>query len=263
LFSTSYHRQCFRSVVVLCLALLVHAQALAESASATQDLQIQTTLGKLLGDEQAAGYAKIIEPDEPLSWEVYVPQGDKQELPGVLVYISPTMSGAIDPRWREALDTQNMIYVAANDSGNRLRVIKRMVKAVMAVKALGQQFAFDTSKVFVAGFSGGGRVASQVATQYPDGFSGALYICGVNPWEAKHTPNIERALQNRFVFLTGSLDFNRAETRKVHKRYTDAGAEHARLIVIKGMAHVLPGAGALNEALSYLKGDESQLRLDG
>lgn len=37
---------------------------------------------------------------------------------------------------------------------------------------------FDDQQIFVAGFSGGGRVASKLASQYPEVFAGALYICG-------------------------------------------------------------------------------------
>ena len=42
------------------------------------------------------------------------------------------------------------------------------------------------------------------------------------------------------------------------KRYTGAGAEHAKLMVIDGMAHVLPGAGPMSEALLYLEGVDGQ-----
>lgn len=242
------------SGALACVFLALAPLASVAQQDAGSELRIQTTLGELLGQEQATRYETLIEPDEALSWEVYVPRAGSLGTPGVLVYISPTMSGVIDRRWRAAMDAQNIIYVAANDSGNRVPTVNRMVMAVMAVKALGQQLVFDTSRIYVSGFSGGGRVASRVATQYPHTISGALYICGVDEWEAKHTPHIERALQNRFVFLTGSRDFNRAETRKVLKRYNDAGAEHTKLMVIKGMAHVLPGAEAIEEALAYLKG---------
>jgi predicted esterase len=244
----------FKACACLCLGLTLVEPAIAQDAGSGDDLQIQTTLRQLLGAEQASRYQKIIEPDEPLSWEVYLPESASEEKPGVLVYISPVSSGRIHSRWRRVMDEQNMIYISPNDSGNKVRTIIRMVMATTAVRALGEQFAFDTGNIIVSGFSGGGRVASLVATQYPETFSGAIYICGVDPWEAKHTPKVERLLQNSFVFLTGSKDFNRYETRKVHKRYTDAGARHTKLIVVRGMAHVLPGSETMTEALEFLTG---------
>lgn len=242
----------FRACACLCLGLLLSGTVNSQNVGNGKNLQIQTTLGELLGEEQAARYKKIIKPDKPLSWEVYLPGSTSNEKPGVLVYISPVSSGSIHPQWRRVMDEQNMIYISPNDSGNRVRTNIRMVKATMAVKALGEQFAFDTGNINVSGFSGGGRVASRIATQYPVTFSGAIYMCGVDPWETKHTPDVAQVLQNSFVFLTGSKDFNRYETRKVHKRYTEAGAQRTKLIVVPGMAHVLPGAETLSEALVFL-----------
>lgn len=235
-----------------CLGTLLFNTAVAQMAGSGNERQIHTTLEQLLGNAQAARYEKIIAADQPLSWEVYLPGPGPGERPGVLVYISPVNTGQIDPRWRSVMDEHNMIYIAANDSGNKVRTISRMVMAVMAVQALADSVAFDTENIFISGFSGGGRVASLVASQYPEAFSGAIYMCGVDPWKAKNTPGVEKLIQNRFVFLTGSKDFNRYETRKVHKRYTDAGAAHTKLMVVPGMAHARPDSETLSAALGFL-----------
>jgi pimeloyl-ACP methyl ester carboxylesterase len=109
--------------------------------------------------------------------------------------------------------------------------------------------------MFVTGFSGGGRVASVLATQYPEVFGGAIYICGVDYWKDEQTPSVERLLQNRFVFLTGSKDFNRDETRNVYRRYLKAGAQNSMLMVLPGMSHEHPDAKAMTEALQFLDGE--------
>jgi predicted peptidase len=150
------------------------------------------------------------------------------------------------------MDQQNLIYIAANNSGNKVLTSRRMVLALFAVRALGQHYAFDTSRINVSGFSGGGRVASRIATQYPDVFTGALYICGVDFWKKDKTPNVDRLLQNRFVFLTGTRDFNQRETRQIQKRYIKAGAQHTKLIIVPDMAHKHPDAIYLTEALQFL-----------
>ena len=244
------------AVIGLCAGMMLAGTAAADGRPAGKDLQIQTTTSELLGEEQAARFRKILYPDKTISWEVYLPGNDSIDLPGVLVYISPTRSGQIDPRWREVMDQQNLIYISANGSGNRKYTNRRMVLATLAVQALAKQFSFDPGKVNVAGFSGGGRVASLVASQYPQAFTGAIYICGVDFWKNDRTPHVDRLLQNRFVFLTGTADFNLMETRRVHQRYLDAGAQYSRLQVVKGMSHELPDAKALTEALQYLLEEE-------
>lgn len=247
-----------RAPVVACLWLTVLCLAAAQAEEPPHgiDLRLEHTPGELLGTEEAARYRRILDPDRPLSWEVYYPAGDGDQLPGVLVYISPGPSGRIDPRWRRVMDEMNLIYIAANDSGNRVRTNRRMVLAVFAVRALNRRFEFDASRIRVAGFSGGGRVASLVASQYPEAFTGALYICGADFWKKSRTPNVERLIRNRFVFVTGPGDFNQSEMRRVHQRYLKAGAGNSKLMVIPGMGHELPDAAVLTRALAYLAGDD-------
>jgi Esterase PHB depolymerase len=245
-----------RAIVCLYLGVLLSASAAAETRGAGTDLKIETTPIALLGAQQASLYEEILAPDKPVSWEVYLPANDPAETPGVLVYVSPMDTGAIDPRWREVMDQQNLIYISANQAGNEIPVLRRMVMANLAVRTLAQRYTFDPARIYVSGFSGGGKVASLLATQYPEVFTGALYICGVNFWQEDQTPKVKRVLKNRFVFLSGSRDFNRMQTRRIQKSYIEAGAEHTSLIIVPGMAHELPDAAYLTEALLFLGGQD-------
>jgi predicted esterase len=256
----SHTRPCrglWRVAVMLVSYGMTVLTAIADSPGAGTDLRIETTARELLGAGQAAEFEKILAPDKQISWQVYLPSGETAGTPGVLVYVSPMDSGEIDPRWRAVMDRRNLIYISANDMGNEIPTIRRMVMANLAVNALAQGHVFDTHRIFVSGFSGGGKVASLLATQYPEVFTGAIYICGVYSWKEEQTPNIGRVLENRFVFLSGSKDFNRMQTRRIQQRYIAAGATHTRLIIVPGMAHRLPDADYLTEALLFLDGQET------
>jgi hypothetical protein len=244
------------AIIFLCIGLLPTGKTVAQDLPAGDDIQLQFTLNQLLGEQEAARYKEILPPEETVSWEVYIPNNNSDQLPGVFVYVSPRISGQIDSRWREVMDHQNLIYIAANHSGNLKFTNRRMVLALMALKALEQHYSFTGDRIYVSGFSGGGRVASVLATQYPEVFTGAIYICGVNPWKDKQTPRVERLIQNRFVFLTGTRDFNLKETRSVYHRYLEAGASQSKLMVITGMKHAHPDAEALTEALLFLNGQD-------
>ena len=242
--------------IFLAYGLLLSGHTTARDEPTGNSFQLQQTLKQLLGEQEATRYQKIIKADESISWEVYMPENDSTELPGLMVYVSPQKSGQIDPRWRAVMDQQNLIYISANDSGNRKTVKRRMVLAILAVKALAKNHAFASDHIIVSGFSGGGRVASIIASQYPEAFTGALYICGVDFWKKDQTPKVGRLVQNRFVFLNGSRDFNRDEARRIYNRYLKAGAQHSKLMVIPGMSHENPDAKALNEALRFLSGQD-------
>jgi predicted esterase len=242
--------------LILCCGSLAAGRTIAQDPPENAGYQLHTTLNQLLGEQIASRYQTILPADQPISWEVYAPKNDSGEKPGVFVYVSPRNSGQMDSRWRAVMDQQNLIYIAANDSGNRVPVARRMVLAVMAVHTLAQKHSFDSDHIMISGFSGGGRVASKLATQYPELFTGALYICGVDFWKKDQTPKVERLVQNRFVFLTGSRDFNKNETKQIYRRYLKAGAQYSKLMVIPGLEHEHPDANALTEALEFLKGQD-------
>ena len=244
------------AIFAVLVGLILAGSATAGAQPTSNDLQIQISSGQLLGEQQAELYGKVLEPDEAINYQVYLPDNGLTEKPGVFVYVSPMKTGRIDSRWREVMDEQNLIYIAADKSGNKIPTIRRMIMATLAVRALGQDHAFDTDNINISGFSGGGRVASRLATQYPEVFTGALYICGVDFWKKDQTPRVERLIQNRFVFLTGSRDFNRTQTRQIRKRYVKAGAQHSKLIEVPGMGHSHPDARYLTEALEYLQGQD-------
>jgi dienelactone hydrolase len=252
-------RVLLRALALSVFSATLSVAAIADTRTSGTDLRIETTPRELLGSEQSEIYQKILAPDKAVSWQVYLPANDTAEKPGVLVYVSPMDSGEIDSRWREVMDRQDLIYISANDMGNEIPTIRRMVMANLAIQALAKNHVFDPGRIYVSGFSGGGKVASLLATQFPEVFTGAIYICGVYFWKEDQTPKVERVLQNRFVFLSGSKDFNRMQTRRIQQRYIAAGAKHTRLIIVPGMAHRRPDADYLTEAILFLDGQGAEV----
>ena len=227
---------------------------LSLSAHADQKFEITSTLAELYGAERAEVYRDILKPDAKISWQVYRPSHAGGEPPGLLVYVSPTRTGTMDGRWTKVLDEYNLVYVAANRSGNRVPVTRRMVLATSSIMAVRQQFEIDESRIYVSGFSGGGRVASFLSRQYPSVFSGAIFICGVDFWNEDVIKDMDQVLANRYVFVSGSRDFNLNETRIVYNKYLNAGAGNSLLEIEGGMAHQLPSAKTLQAALEFLEG---------
>lgn len=238
-----------------CLLLLSLAcHPVCQAQDAPRKFEIVSTLEQLYGTEQAEKFRDIQKPDASITWQVYRPNhaGDKPS--GLLVYVSPTRSGTMDGRWAKVLDEHNLAYIAADRSGNRVPVTRRMVLATSAIYAAKQQLEIDEKRIYVSGFSGGGRVASFLSRQYPFVFSGAIFICGVDFWNEDVIRDMDRVLNNRYVFVTGSRDFNLNETRIVYNKYLKAGAKNSLLEIESGMSHELPDAKTLATALDFLDG---------
>ena len=236
----------------LLLVMLLAWLPVCQAQEKDQRFEITSTLEELYGAEQAEKFREIQEPDASITWQVYRPSHPGDEPPGLLVYVSPTRSGSMDGRWTKVLDEYNLAYIAADRSGNRVPVTRRMVLATSSIYAAKQQFEIDEKRIYVSGFSGGGRVASFLSRQYPAVFSGAIFICGVDFWNEDVIRDMDRVLNNRYVFVTGSRDFNLNETRMVYNKYLKAGAKNSLLEVESGMSHELPNANTLATALDFL-----------
>jgi pimeloyl-ACP methyl ester carboxylesterase len=249
------HRIRLATAVLLACLGLGPACSMAGDLPASGDAELSQTLEQLLGEDGAAAYAGVFRPGQVLSWDVYLPDTRSDQRPGVLVYVSPERSGRIVSRWRAVMDEHNLIYIAARDSGNNVPVKTRVTLAVLALKALEAHRNLDENRLYVAGFSGGGRVASVLGTRFGSLFHGALYICGVDFWKSGTAPDEASLRNNRFVFMTGSGDFNRRETKQVYREYVNAGAARSKLIEVTGMGHEVPYASDLDDAMRFLEGE--------
>ena len=191
--------------------------------------------------------------DELIEWEVYVPATyDPAKPAGLLVYVSPHKSGRIPSQWETLMAESNLIWVAASQSGNEVSPRRRIAYAMLATALIDREYRVAPERIYVSGFSGGGRVASFLSNQYPTVFSGAIYICGVNFWKEDLIKDLSRVLNNRYAFVTGTRDFNLNETRIVYRKYLKAGAENSLLEIENGMGHALPNVNTMATALEFL-----------
>lgn len=164
-----------------------------------------------------AGHHTLVEQTIDLAHEkfdLFVPSGPPPAAGyGLVVYISPS-SGPLQLRdWDGPLDSRHLILVSAQQSGNEAKVLNRRVPlALLAYENVHAQFPLDSRRVYVMGFSGGGRVAEILALAYPDVFHGAVLNAGSDPIDGKdgnYKPPAElfRAFQSsRLVFVTGDQD---------------------------------------------------------
>ena len=225
----------------------------AESDSPrTGAFAIARTPGELLG-EAARKIASIIPVDEPINWEVHVPEGYSAESPaGVVVYVSPSQSGTPPRGWSSVMDEHNLIWISANQSGNRVLVPRRVVMALLALNAIQQKYILDKTRVYIAGFSGGGKIASMISTDYAGTFGGGFFICGVEFWDVDEPRYLDTIKSNRFVFLTGEHDHALDPTKSVYRKYQDAGVAHIQLVVVREMGHANPPRRDISKAIEFL-----------
>jgi len=204
------------------------------------------------------------------SFEVRVPRTySGQEPYGVLVWISPGDTVGMPGEWEEVLDRHKLIWIGANKSGNERAPVIRMALGLDAVHNIKKSYRVDEDRVYVAGLSGGGRVASMLAIVYPDVFQGGFYMCGCNYYRDTAVPGEEgqkwrrsfaapsaklltEAKKRRHVLLTGESDINRPQTLAYSEAYKRDSFQYVTYLEVPGLGHGPPDAEWLGKGIVAL-----------
>jgi tetratricopeptide (TPR) repeat protein len=195
------------------------------------------------------------------SFEVVVPATENGEPAeggplGLFVWISPTPWGGFSREdTAEVLARHRLIWVGANRSGNERAAWYRVAFALDAVHNMSALYDIDPRRIWIGGYSGGGRLASSMAILYPEVFRGGLFAYGCDyfrrlavpykpgAWWPPKFPEPDRGrlrevkAESRLVFLTGNRDFNRAQTKATWRQAREDGFRNAVYLEIPGANH--------------------------
>jgi dienelactone hydrolase len=187
---------------------------------------------------------------------------------GLFVYVNAGDDPGIPAEYEPVLEKHKLIAVAAYKSGNGRNIFDRFRMAIDAAVNLQARFSVDPKRVYVSGFSGGGRVASMLSIAYADLFTGGIPFCGVNfyldipsegdrMWPRDFIP-VDEAVAiakatGRFALVTGEKDMNLKNTRAVFEHgYKAEGFKHATVLEVPGMSHATPPAEWFDKGLNFL-----------
>jgi len=222
----------FSSIFVVLAILLVDVPAHA---------QAQLTQGQIADKVVCAG-------DTTQSYALYLPSNYTTEKRWPILYaFDPAARGRLPvEHFREAAEKYGWIVVGSNNSRNG--PWSPVLDAWRAItKDTHARFSIDDERIYLAGFSGGARVAVQFANLCHDCVTGVIG-CGAG-FPAGVTPSATM----RFVFVgtVGVDDFNFPEVKGLDEAMTKAGMMH-HVQVFSGRHEWAPANVAL-EAVEWLE----------
>jgi len=235
------------------------------SSNAELARRLLSPLKNLQLQQMLAGGAKLRDQPIDLSQErfaLYVPPRMPAAGYGLIVFVPPWDTARLPDGWGPVLDQYGVIFVSASRSGNDQSVLaRREPLALLAEANVAQRYHLDAARIYLAGFSGGSRVALRIALGYPDVFRGAILNAGSDPIGNVTTPLPPRDLFLRFqetthlVYLTGDQDTGVvAEDMRSQHSMRDWCVFHVDQRTMMGAGHDAIGAAALGRALDMLAG---------
>jgi Esterase PHB depolymerase len=144
---------------------------------------------------------------------IYVPPVPPPGGYGLMVFVPPWPEAKLPLGWAPVLHRYGLIFVSAARSDNETSALaRREPLALLAEQNIVRRYKVDPQRVYVAGFSGGSRIAMRLALGYPDVFRGALMNAGSDPIGDGDIPLPPRDLfqqfqqSTRLVYVSGQRD---------------------------------------------------------
>lgn len=208
-----------------------------------------------------------------VTYQVVVPKSYEPGQPhGVVVFVNSADGGALPGPIKQHLEKYRLIGIAAQKSGNERDVLFRHAYAVHAVELLNERYDLDPDRIYISGTSGGGRLCSQAMIINSDTFTGGFPLIGANAcitmkvadskgnsgmahgvWQNLDKKRYAKAgREGRYVFMTGSKDYNQANVKSVYEGYKEAGFRYVEYIEQPGLGHGVPDAAHIEKAIQFL-----------
>lgn len=191
---------------------------------------------------------------------VYAPAKAPSGGYGLMVFVPPWPQAKLPPAWASVLDRYGFIFVSAARSGNEATDLgRRAPLALLAAETIRRRYRVDPERIYIAGFSGGSRVAVRLALAYPDLFRGALLSGGsdtIGDGQFAAPPKellFRFQASTRLVYVTGELDLAGLAADAASLRSMRAWCQfHVDDEIMAGVGHAVPDARALSRALDAL-----------
>ncbi|BBO33021.1 alpha/beta hydrolase [Lacipirellula parvula] len=171
----------------------------------------------------------------------------------LVIFVSPENRPVGWPFWEATCRDRGVLFAGIRDAGNGVVKARRVRAVVEVLGDLRQRYRIDPDRTYLAGFSGGGYIASEVAMALPEYFGGVVsygHSTGPppSPWGR------QRASERLSVAIVcGERESAAVWAKELHAPQLQCLGFRTDLQLIDGMGHTMPGPAATEEAFAWLE----------
>ena len=188
------------------------------------------------------------------SYELFVPPNLNRRKPAPLVLlISPSAKPAGWSQWQAVCMRSGVIFASPFAAGNDCPFRRRVRIVLDVLDDVRRRQPIDADRTYLAGFSGGARIACSVAFALPEYFGGVIAICGAEKLREESWLRERVAERLSVALITGEQDFNRAELERLRGPLLADVGVRAKVWTVAGLGHAIPDERQLAAALDWLE----------
>lgn len=190
------------------------------------------------------------------SYQLFVPkQYAKEKAWPLVVFISPGDQPTGFSAWQKPCESRSMLFCSPYKAGNNCPPVQRVRIVLDMLDDVRRTYHIDPEQTYLAGFSGGGRMACAIGFALPEYFGGVIPVCGTNP--LPRLTYLRHRIHDRLsvAFVTGTTDtLNRKENEEYMYPYFQELGIRTKLWV-PAVGHALPPASVVEEVHAWLAED--------
>lgn len=187
-------------------------------------------------------------------YERFVPppaRGKSDGLPMIL-FVSAGDSPAGWSQLEAVCKQKEIVFASPYGAGNNTPMPRRVKIILDVLDDVRRQHRIDPDRTYIAGFSGGGRVAVAIAFALPELFGGAIPVCAGGELREEAWLRHRAIERLSFSFVTGTEDFNLGEVdRFTGPMLADMGIR-TKITVVPKLGHGIPDGKAFQTCLEWL-----------
>lgn len=187
------------------------------------------------------------------TFDLFVPPIGKRQPTGLVLYIAADNNAGGSGPLIEACKSLGLACAAVREAGNGVKPQQRVRMTLDVLDEVRRLIPLDPDRTYIAGFSGGARMACLTGFALPELFGGILSIGAAG--EMREEPYLRHRCIDRLsvAFVVGEKDFNRAEAERFKGPILKDMGVRSLVRVVPGGGHGVPDAKVLAETIRWLE----------
>lgn len=193
-------------------------------------------------------------------YELFVPDGyDSKTAHALILCVSPGSGPTGWNDFQSICRDHQVIFASPYGTGNTTPFAIRARVTLDVLDDVRRRLNIDPDRVYLAGFSGGGRVAARVAFALPEACAGAMPICAAYSLREEPWVHLRVAERLSVVLLHGDVDPWRVESEREYSPILQAYHVRSKFTTYPG-GHIAPPQEVLKQSFDWLEEGLEQRR---
>lgn len=186
-------------------------------------------------------------------YELFVPPAYTPAKPAaVVLFIAPGDAPGGWKAWQEVCQKNGVIFASPFGGGNNCPTPRRVRIVLDVLDDIRRTYKTDPDRTYLAGFSGGGRIAAAIAFSLPELVGGVVPACATGELRAEPWLRLRAIDRLSVALLTGDGDFNRGEVERFRGPMLTEVGVRTKVWVFPKLGHAQPSGKDLVEVYKWL-----------